>query len=915
MRTDNGQFLNEKRYILPPTRVSEFVLELTDNINTLDEDNKKIDGYVDCNLGKYLSPSIQDNHYVPEQVLFTGTQNPFNFDNKGDRIWSKAETLQYGNGIVGLDGIKLKIEIESKQDVEPKRDLHGNIISHETVVKENGVSKIKVETETVNVTRKFLRPYVKFIKTARDSTDLIDKIHNETNVIGEGQITIVLSHRNLDNIAKYHILNTSSNLYYNGSLPKDGTERFKFSDFKFKKTVHLEQTENGWKSLEKDNNDNPVLEFANAQISGELPPYSVTITRDGEEEQWFLEQDKFVPHPNQKAWDNAAKDWSQDESTQRELKNIGHTLERREQVPTKNGIGFRENGMTYPIPASSPTIGNFKWAHLVKSKPEKYLDYLYVNRGTLAFKVSEESESFAEAMSMIPPFYVDEVTKNKLNDLNDVQILKDYSTFIHQSEEPRIVKDCSNFNPYSVDAILKYGVEQKELWNTDEDGNIIVDDEGNPIPDNPPIVICTDEETPRLIQLSNITDKTRLDLQFEDGELDDYLKIYTNYVRIDDGHGDFHYDLYFNIQNLFNSPFEYISSVTQQPNVLIIPDSYLYLPGDKYIDKGGHNEVDHEREKKTETPKMDAIKKGGQLSLYGQVKVYSDDTLSDVKTIKLFSYQIYNVSDDKPKFLIEKTYDVTKASLHNKTTKQIKLEFSDVLWQIDENQFEFLNGTDGHTDEDPNSFRILNQDVVVVQPIQVKYNWDKDDDYRIREMSFDITNDIIDFGAVPELCGYSTQARTLRNEFLDSANRAWREPYYDHWSDRTMKLEIDPVTNVPRLTLTFPDGGYNFETIYLRWKLPKGCRIMDTLDRLGGYVFSSTASNVVVDCGNSMVVQDVDTTIGHIVVRVKKPGTMYLGLEHSTTKRMNGYVITNLANEIKTALLRGTFNPTLDSAI
>lgn len=73
LRTDNGQFLNEKRYILPPTRVSEFVLELTDDRNTLDEDNRKIDDYVDCNLGKYLSPSISGNHYVPEQVIFTGT--------------------------------------------------------------------------------------------------------------------------------------------------------------------------------------------------------------------------------------------------------------------------------------------------------------------------------------------------------------------------------------------------------------------------------------------------------------------------------------------------------------------------------------------------------------------------------------------------------------------------------------------------------------------------------------------------------------------------------------------------------------------------------------------------------------------------------------------------------------------------
>ena len=72
LRTDNGQFLNEKRYILPPTKVSEFVLELSDDPDKA-RDISKIDGYVDCNLGKYLSSSISGNHYVPEQVIFTGT--------------------------------------------------------------------------------------------------------------------------------------------------------------------------------------------------------------------------------------------------------------------------------------------------------------------------------------------------------------------------------------------------------------------------------------------------------------------------------------------------------------------------------------------------------------------------------------------------------------------------------------------------------------------------------------------------------------------------------------------------------------------------------------------------------------------------------------------------------------------------
>ena len=144
-------------------------------------------------------------------------------------------------------------------------------------------------------------------------------------------------------------------------------------------------------------------------------------------------------------------------------------------------------------------------------------------------------------MSRIPPFYVDEATKNKLADLNDVQILKDYSTFIHQSEDGDAVKDCSALNPLHVSAVLKYGVEQKEISNVS--GELISKD-------NPPIVVCADNGTKEggsILVLDNFTDKTRLSLQLEDGEVDDFLKIYTNYVRVEDGFGDWHYDLYFNV--------------------------------------------------------------------------------------------------------------------------------------------------------------------------------------------------------------------------------------------------------------------------------------------------------------------------------------------------------------------------------
>lgn len=65
-----------------------------------------------------------------------GTPNPFNYDAKGNKVYSKAETLQYGNGILGLDGIKLKIDIVSETSEEPKRDVHGNIISTEKVIKD-----------------------------------------------------------------------------------------------------------------------------------------------------------------------------------------------------------------------------------------------------------------------------------------------------------------------------------------------------------------------------------------------------------------------------------------------------------------------------------------------------------------------------------------------------------------------------------------------------------------------------------------------------------------------------------------------------------------------------------------------------------------------------------------------------------
>ena len=625
-----------------------------------------------------------------------------------------------------------------------------------------------------------------------------------------------------------------------------GKPRYTIHDF----SVDWEQWE--LKYVDDEGNSNIHVfgrgEIKSAKSDGK-PPYYVEIGG----KKWFLEQERLV----------------QSGTTQSTM-------------PTNSDQFVYERGGAKDVEYSVPTIGLFVRAYRATLVPERYADYLYIDNGGLSFKVSEESESFVDAMTKVPPFYADEVTRNKLGDLNNVQTLVDYSTFIHQSEDPDKVKGCGSFNPLFIDAVLKYGLEERDTNSKDLQGQIIQTESGKDI------------------LLDNFSEKTRLRLQLEDGEIDEYLKIYTNYVRVDDGHGDWHYDLYFNVQNLLNSPFEYISSVTNQPNVLIIPDSYLYLTGDKFVDKGDHNEIDEK--------KMDKLKEGGELAIYGQVKTYSGDQLSDVSTLKLFTYRVYNVSDDKPKFLIEKVYDITKTALTSNVENTIRIEFQNVMWTVDEDMFEYVDDSFAKSQE--RQFQKLFQDVTVVQPVKIWYNWNRGDDYRINSISFDLVNDVIDFEHTPRLCDYWEQSRTLRDGEQNGI------PYYDRWSDNCMSLSVDENTGVPRLTLNYSaDCGYNFETIYLKWKLPVGFNVMDTIDRLQGYVFSSTAYNVTVDSNNSFATPVLDIVKGYVTTRVKKIGRMYLGLEHSTTKRKHGFVLTNLKNAILNAIGEGNRNSTIYNAI
>lgn len=187
--------------------------------------------------------------------MFVGTPNPFNYDNDGERIYSQAEELQYGNSVKGVDEIWLKIDVVGEVDDNAlSYDEHGNVAVDET--------GHPIHRTT---TRKWLKPTVRFVKRgiSSETPTLTDRIQASENVVPAGEVTVMFSHKNLDNIAKYHILNASSDLYYGGNLPKNSEHgnQFKYSDFKFGQTLRLVSDGlDGWKSVEcMEDGKTPIL--------------------------------------------------------------------------------------------------------------------------------------------------------------------------------------------------------------------------------------------------------------------------------------------------------------------------------------------------------------------------------------------------------------------------------------------------------------------------------------------------------------------------------------------------------------------------------------------------------------------------------------------------------------------------------
>lgn len=113
-------------------------------------------------------------------------------------------------------------------------------------------------------------------------------------------------------------------------------------------------------------------------------------------------------------------------------------------------------------------------------------------------------------------------------------------------------------------------------------------------------------------------------------EISDYLKVYVNWRRYPVEGSDDEIEMFFNFPNLFLSPYSY-KTKNGEFRVEYKPNTYLRL-------KSGQD---------------------GYLYIVFQFKYYdSTGTLCGIRDLPILTYHVYNVSDDKPKFVITKTYEI-----------------------------------------------------------------------------------------------------------------------------------------------------------------------------------------------------------------------------------------------------------------
>jgi len=132
-----------------------------------------------------------------------------------------------------------------------------------------------------------------------------------------------------------------------------------------------------------------------------------------------------------------------------------------------------------------------------------------------------------------------------------------------------------------------------------------------------------------------------------------FLRFYVNYRRDYETQS---LDLYFNYFNYIDSPYVRLENGTEM-KIDTIESTYLKL-------KAGED---------------------GVLDIIVQFKHYIGGVLYGYKNVKVLSYHIYNISDDKPKFLMYKTYEVQPGQAKHQVERgTVKFQVDSVNIQLED---------------------------------------------------------------------------------------------------------------------------------------------------------------------------------------------------------------------------------------
>lgn len=121
-------------------------------------------------------------------------------------------------------------------------------------------------------------------------------------------------------------------------------------------------------------------------------------------------------------------------------------------------------------------------------------------------------------------------------------------------------------------------------------------------------------------------------------QVEELSRVYVNYGKCEED-GDKRIQLYFNYMNYLNSP--YLCVRDGRAYVDLVDNTYLRLKPDE----------------------------NGVLDIVTQFRYYKGGTLCGYRNVKLASYQIYNISDDKPKFLIKNINRIERDGGSNKAVR------------------------------------------------------------------------------------------------------------------------------------------------------------------------------------------------------------------------------------------------------